>query len=155
MPGYPQDTSAHGPCVAAQGLSGRPPIRWCAPGTNGLFYYAGLVFDRGDTRRSAIFVARFIDNNNRESGDPVAYLGTRIVASNPGTQFLDKPWLAVDVPRNGATCSIPTARGGTQRIPAGPAYVSWTAVTGTGANVRSQAVHRPLARLRRDVGSRP
>ena len=107
-------------------------------GTNGLFYYAGLVFDRGDTGRSAIFVARFIDNNNNENGDPIAYLGTRIVAADPGTRFLDKPWMAVDMPRGGATCTLPAPNNRTQRIPAGPAYVSCTAITGTGANVRSQ-----------------
>ncbi|MGH9141534.1 MAG: hypothetical protein ACRD2I_10385, partial [Vicinamibacterales bacterium] len=98
------------------------------------------MFDRGDTGRSAIFVARFIDNNDRESGDPVAYLGARIVTSNPGTQFLDKPWLAVDIPRSDATCVLPAAGGSTQRIPAGPAYVSWTTITGTGANVRSRVL---------------
>jgi hypothetical protein len=137
VPGYPQDQSAVGLASPLKGYqAGADPV--VRAGTNGLFYYAGLAFDRGDTGRSAIFVARFIDKNDRESGDPVAYLGTRIVASNPGTQFLDKPWLAVDVPRSGATCSLPAANSRTQQVPAGPAYVSWTAVTGSGANVRSQ-----------------
>ena len=137
VPGYPQDQTPIGPASPLKGFQAAadPVVR---AGTNGLFYYAGLVFDRGDNGRSSIFVARFVDNNNRENGDPVAYLGTTIVAANPGTRFLDKPWLAVDVPRGGATCTIAAPAGGTQRIPAGPAYVSWTAITGSGANVRSQ-----------------
>ncbi len=48
-------------------------------GTNGMFYYAGLAFDRGDNAPSAIFVARFMDLNNLEAGDPIGYLDTRIV----------------------------------------------------------------------------
>src|SRR3954454_8646321 len=137
IPGYPQDQTANGLASPLKGYqAGADPV--VRAGTNGLFYYAGLVFDRGDTGRSAIFVARFVDNNNRETGDPVAYLGTSIVAANPGTRFLDKPWLAIDVPRDGATCTIPAPGGGTQRIPAGPAYVTWTAITGTGAALRSQ-----------------
>ncbi|MCU1384085.1 MAG: hypothetical protein JWL71_2782 [Acidobacteria bacterium] len=138
IPGYPQDQSAEGLASPLKGYqAGADPV--VRAGTNGLLYYAGLAFDRGDTGRSAIFVARFIDNNNRENGDPVAYLGTRIVAANPGTRFLDKPWLAVDIPRGGAaTCTIPAPGSRTQQIPAGAAYVTWTAITGTGANLRSQ-----------------
>ena len=137
IPGYPQDQSPSGLASPLKGYqAGADPV--VRAGTNGLFYYAGLVFDRGTTGRSAIFVARFIDNNNRENGDPVAYLGTRIVAANPGTRFLDKPWLAVDIPRSGTTCTIPAPGNHTQEIPAGAAYVSWTAITGTGANLRSQ-----------------
>ena len=146
IPGYPQDVAGGSPSTlrepgGAPSLlkgyqAGADPV--VRAGTNGLIYYAGLVFDRGATGRSAIFVARFIDNNNTENGDPFAYLGTRIVAADPGTRFLDKPWLAVDVPRSGATCAIPAPNNRTQQIPAGPAYVSWTAITGTGANLRSQ-----------------
>src|SRR3954465_9130417 len=137
IPGYPQDQTANGLASPLKGYqAGADPV--VRAGTNGLFYYAGLVFDRGDTGRSAIFVARFVDNNNRETGDPVAYLGTSIVAANPGTRFLDKPWLAVDIPRGRATGAIPGPGNRNQQIPAGAAYVSWTAVTGTGASLRSQ-----------------
>ena len=55
-------------------------MRSCAPASNGLFYYSGLVFDRDENGKSGIFVARFIDNNNKEAGDPIAYLGTSLVA---------------------------------------------------------------------------
>src|SRR3989441_6412558 len=36
-------------------------------GTNGLFYYAGIAFNRA-TDQGAVFVARYIDLNNRENG---------------------------------------------------------------------------------------
>ena len=112
MPGYPQDTSAEGVASPIKGYQAAadPVVR---AGTHGLVYYNGLVFNRGDNGRSAIFLARFIDRNNKENGDPIAYLGTSIVASSDGTTFLDKPWMAVDMPRGaGAFCRVgldPTA----------------------------------------------
>ena len=128
------------------------------------------MFNREEGEGSAIFVARFIDNNNQEgvSGEPIAYVGAsivhrigrgagcrarRVVARNPrlasplrasasgrreareerqseqsagrrgaeterrrdvragaeqsSVQMVDKPWMAVDIPRAGAPmCSI-------------------------------------------------
>jgi Putative Ig domain/Galactose oxidase, central domain len=81
-------------------------------GTNGMFYYAGLAFDRSSTSTSAsavstIFLARFNDLNNNENVDPIAYIDTHVVANGNGSEFLDKPALAVDIPRSGAnTCSF-------------------------------------------------
>jgi hypothetical protein len=143
LPGYPQDTSAAGLASPLKGYSaGADPV--VRAGTNGLFYYTGLVFDRTQTGdgRSAIFAARFIDNNDREAGDPIKYLGTTLVASSPGGAngaFLDKPWMAVDIPRGRAgTCRIRTSdvdpltgqpRSIVQTVPAGAAYVVYTAFT--------------------------
>src|SRR4051812_30916286 len=137
IPGYPQDQTPLGLASPLKGYQAAadPVVR---AGTNGLFYYAGLAFDRGDNGRSAIFVARFVDNNDRERGDPIQYLTTRIVARNPGSRFLDKPWLAVDVPRGNAACTIAAPPGKTQQIAAGPVYVTWSAITGSGASIRSQ-----------------
>ena len=101
-------------CLSAQGLRGRRRRRR-AGRPNGLFFFSGLAFDREDNGKSGIFVARFIDNNNKEAGDPIAYLGTSLVAYDSGIKgrFLDKPWMAVDIPRgNSNKCSIP--------IPAAP-----------------------------------
>jgi hypothetical protein len=67
-------------------------------GPNGLFFYAGIVFNREDRGDSAVFVSRFIDNNNRENVDTSAYIDTQIQARGGAGQFIDKPWLAVDVP---------------------------------------------------------
>jgi hypothetical protein len=56
---------------------------------------------------SSIFVARYNDLNNNEQIDPITYIDTHIVASGNSTQFLDKPSMAVDIPRAGAaTCSF-------------------------------------------------
>jgi Putative Ig domain len=76
-------------------------------GTNGMFYYAGLAFNRGTGGLSSVFVSRLMDLNNQENGDPIAFIGTQVVATGNGTQFLDKPSMAVDIPRSGAsTCTF-------------------------------------------------
>ncbi len=112
MPGYPQDQSAAGLASPIKGYQAAadPVVR---AGTHGLVYYNGLVFDRGENGRSGIFLARFIDKNNQEAGDPIEYLGTSMVASSTGAVFLDKPWMVVDVPRgNSGFCAVggaPTA----------------------------------------------
>lgn len=67
-------------------------------GPNGLFFYAGIAFNREDRGDSAVFVSRFIDNNNKENVDTTAYVDTQIRARGNSGQFIDKPWLAVDVP---------------------------------------------------------
>ena len=133
VPGYPQDMSANGIASPLKGYAAAadPVVR---PGTSGLLYYSGMVFDRTANGRSAIFVARFIDNNNQENGDTIAYNGASIVAKSTGAggEFFDKPWLAVDIPRgNAPTCRIVTPGGTgsiTQTIPAGYAYVAYTRV---------------------------
>ena len=110
LPGYPQDTSAEGMAspLKAYHAGADPVVR---PGTNGLIYFAGLAFNRGEGAPSAIFVSRFVDNNNKENGDPIAYISTSIVAASGGASFLDKPWMVVDVPRKGAqVCRISTPK---------------------------------------------
>ena len=114
LPGYPQDDSAAG---KASPLSKKYNGGYQAgadavvrAGTNGLFYLSGLAFDRGEGGKSGIFLSRFIDNNNREAGDPVAYLGTVMIAKSTPGRFLDKPWMAVDIPRaDSPTCTITAA----------------------------------------------
>jgi hypothetical protein len=110
-------------------------------GTNGMFYYAGLAFDRATATSassiSTIFVARYNDLNNNEQLDPITYIDTHIVASGNSSQFLDKPSMAVDIPRAGAaTCSFTAhepgvgPNGGTlavrQSFPAGNIYLAYT-----------------------------
>ena len=137
--------------VAAEVSTAPPPIRWCARAPTDLIYYAGLAFNRATNGSSAVFVSRFIDDNNREKRDPFTYLGTSIVASDPGTRLLDKPWLAVDIPRDTRTCPVtttiikpPATPGGqpttvteTHNLPAGPVYVAYTAFTGSGSTLKS------------------
>jgi len=173
LPGYPQDVSQAGLASPLRGYpAGADPV--VRAGTNGLFYYGGLVFDREEGGGSAIFVARFIDNNNQEgnAGEPIAYLGASIVhrigaaplvarrGARPPTsiarrtsrprnqtasvragaeqtgindQLVDKPWIAVDVPRAGAqTCSVGGGASGVplQTFPGGRVYMAYALFDG-------------------------
>ena len=207
LPGYPQDTSAAGLASPLRGYdAGADPV--VRAGSNGLFYYSGIVFQRaapiadvsirdedekvrdneekvlarkdrvedakvetsmlqrflrwlrGDKRAaatrssamsrpeneaeeqegtaptaSAVFVSTFIDLNNQETGDPIRYVRTTLVDRDPGARFLDKQWMAVDVPRAGAqTCTleVPQENGPPvlQTFPGGRVYVAYTAFTG-------------------------
>ncbi|MEW5981887.1 MAG: right-handed parallel beta-helix repeat-containing protein [Acidobacteriota bacterium] len=150
LPGYPQDTSAEGMASPLHGYqAGADPV--VRAGTNGLFYYAGLIFERGESGRNAIFVARFIDDNNREAkfreagyesrNDPIRYLGASLVARSTGRVFYDKPWMAVDIPRGGAkACSIPAAgpSGSVQSVLAGNAYVAFSSITEDQQGLKSE-----------------
>ena len=166
LPGFPQDTSTE----PFQGSGS--PLRTCAvglpdnrctsaadpvvrAGTNGMLYYGGIAFRRG-TNWGKVFVARFIDLNNKENGDPartvpgeptkaaptdpVRFVDERVIASGSATVFLDKPWIAVDRPRAlSRTCSVPvTGPDGTattRSFPGGTVYAAWVRFEeGTGAS---------------------
>jgi hypothetical protein len=153
LPGYPQDSSGVGQASPLYGFQAAsdPTVR---SGPSGLFYYSGIAFNRTPANNAlgAVFVARFIDNNNRENGDPTAktsltnlaptdsirYLGATIINSGTAGQFLDKPWLAVDIPRNTNTCTIsvnnPDGTPGTQAVPAARVFMAWSNFTGTGGS---------------------
>jgi uncharacterized protein YjbI with pentapeptide repeats len=142
LPGCPYAVSQ---CTDSGALSGRfqaaadPVVR---AGTNGMFYFAGLAFDRATSATTAstvssIFVARYNDLNNNEQADPITYIDTHIVATGNSSQFLDKPSMAVDIPRSGAaTCSFTAnepglgANGGSlavkQSFAAGNIYLAYT-----------------------------
>ncbi|MGB5722032.1 MAG: hypothetical protein WBM34_15180, partial [Woeseiaceae bacterium] len=145
IPGYPQDPDCQGPnpptlCGYAAGAD--PVVR---AGVNGMFYYSGIVFERGDPSRSAIFVSRFIDLNNDEGGDPIRFLDTTIIdANNDGAVFLDKSWIGVDIPRaintESDTFSVLQSDGSTvdQTVACGNVYVGYAAIGGEGQNLRSE-----------------
>ncbi len=139
LPGYPQDTTAVGLASPLHGFStGADPL--VRAGTNGLFYYSGIVFNRG-TNQGEVFVSRFIDLANKENGDPIQYLDAAVIDGGTSGQFLDKPWLAVDVPRGSATCTISTKQDGktvTQTIPAGNVYIGYSAFVGGTNNTHTQ-----------------
>ena len=177
LPGFPQDSSTVGLNSPLRGYgAGADPI--IRPGTNGLFYYGGLVFDREEGGGSAIFVARFIDNNNQEgtAGEPIDYLGASIVhrigavptvarrqeggakastrvarreerdnkkrkpsvragVEQAAEQMVDKPWMAVDIPRAGAqVCTIGGGNTGVplQTFPGGRVYMAYALFDGPG-----------------------
>ena len=153
LPGYPLDTSAQGLASPLSGYQAAadPTVR---SGPSGIIYYSGIAFNRTPANGpSAVFVSRFIDNNNRENGDPTAtngnvtslaptdsirYLSASIVSTGTSGQFLDKPWLAVDIPRNTNTCTIsftnPNGTSGTQTIPVARVFLSYSNFTGTGGS---------------------
>ncbi len=122
LPGYPQDNSSEGLASPLKGLtSAADPI--VRGGTNGLFFFGGIAFNRDQaTAPNKLFVARFIDKNNRENGDTVKYLNTVAVQTTAPGDFADKPWLATDIPRSGApTCSVDG-----ESFKGGNTYLIWT-----------------------------
>ncbi len=162
LPGYPQEPATEGldpqgrksPLYTGGYRAAADPV--VRAGTSGLFYYSGLAFDRTENGKSAIFMARFIDNNNREDRDAIAYVNTSLVATATGAdgRFLDKPWMAVDIPRGNPapTCRIETPGdrnvlpGGivtqdppvVQVISAGTVYVAYTSFFGPVDNRSSE-----------------
>jgi len=146
LPGFPQDTSAVGRASVLHqfAVATDPTVR---AGTHGLFYYSGLVFNRGDNAPSGVFVSTFQDQNNKgngvgaiqssstSQGSPFLYLNSTLVDNGTSGQFLDKPWIAVDVPRPGriANCSI-----NGKSIQSGYVYVFYTQFTGSKINPNSK-----------------
>jgi hypothetical protein len=132
-PGCPQKvTACDGAPLLKNYAAGADPVVRAA--TSGLFYYSGIAFTRDSPKKSAVFVSRFIDNNNEEHGDPIKYVDTVSVAAGNDAVFVDKPWLAVDIPRPGAgvcTISVPQKNGNPliQKFPAGNAYIAYTTFT--------------------------
>ncbi|MCX6553194.1 MAG: sialidase family protein, partial [Acidobacteria bacterium] len=132
LPGYPQDKSPEGMASPLKGLAAGADAT-VRPGPGGLFYYSGVAFNRGSNELGKVFVARFIDDNNKEQGDPMRYVGAVAVDSGTSGQFLDKPWVAADIPRGNATCTVDG-----QTVPAGPVYLTYTSFVGGTNNPRSK-----------------
>jgi hypothetical protein len=149
LPGYPQDTSSVGTASPLHQftVATDPTVR---AGTHGLFYYSGLVFNRGTGSPSGVFVATFQDQNNKGNGDSAilmkdsngtihgnafSYINVNLVDTGTSGQFLDKPWIAVDVPRAGrtATCKI-----NGQTFSSGYVYILYTQFNGSQSNPASK-----------------
>ncbi len=159
LPGFPLDGSIEGLASPIHGFQAAsdPTVR---AGSNGLFYYTGIAYNRGTNPLSAVFIARYIDLNNKENGsataengsitnlaprDTIKYIDTQIIGRGTPNVFLDKPWLAVDIPRGNSTCTFSVNQDGrtvTQTIPAGPVYVTATSFVGTGAKQSSLILFR-------------
>ncbi len=137
LPGFPQDASSEGQASPIHGFTtGTDPI--VGAGSNGMLYYGGIAFNRDEKQEGSIFVARYIDNNNKEAGENVVYLDTQVVHFGTPGKFVDKPWMVVDVPRQGAgQCTIQTTQiedgqpvTVTQTFPAGNVYVVFSEFVG-------------------------
>lgn len=132
LPGHKLDASANGLASPLKGLAAAADATVRA-GTSGLFYYSGIAFNRGSGEVGKVFVARFIDNNNKDGGDPIQYLGATQIDLGTSGQFLDKPWIVADIPRGNLTCSI-----NGRTVPSGPVYLAYTSFLGSGNNVHSK-----------------
>ncbi|MGA2585609.1 MAG: putative Ig domain-containing protein [Candidatus Aminicenantales bacterium] len=131
LPGFPLDYTSQGSSspLKAYGTAADPVVK---AGTSGMFYYSGLAFNRNQTENS-VFVARLIDNNNSEnqSVDSIKYIDAKIIDKGNAGQFIDKPWLAVDIPRSGAKrVTIQGSGIPFQTISAGNVYLAYSIFTG-------------------------
>ena len=133
LAGYPQDNSLPASPLKAYLGAADPTVR---AGTGGVLYYSGIAFNRG-TNNGGVFVSTFFDTNRKENGsapagkDAIQYQNTVVVDTGTSGQFLDKTWIATDIPRPGAgTCTF-NAFGLTQTVTAGNVYVVWSRFTGS------------------------
>ena len=135
LPGFPQDLSPEGLLspLKAYNAAADATVR---AATNGLFVFSGIAFNRG-TNNGAVFVASYLDANQKENGDATAgkdtikYISTTIVDTGTSGQFIDKPWIAVDIPRSGAATCTFNPFGTPQSFPAGNIYLVWSRFTGS------------------------
>ena len=135
VPGYPQDKSIQGLLSPIHGLGAGadPTVR---AGTNGMFYYSGLAFNRQQGGTSKVFVATYTDDNDLEGGNSIRYLWTTEVHTGNSNLFEDKPSIAVDIPRSwSGLCIVPALPlKNAQLFPAGTVYAAWTQFTGAESN---------------------
>src|ERR1022692_2782479 len=135
VPGYPQDTSRQGLLSPIHGLGAGadPTVR---AGTNGMFFYSGLAFNRQAGGSNKVFVATYTDDNNLEGSNSIRYLWTTTVDTGTSNLFEDKPSIAVDIPRSwSGLCVIPAfPLQNTQIFRAGTVYAAWTQFTGPETN---------------------
>jgi hypothetical protein len=143
LPGYRQDQSPEGIASPAHPYEAMadPTVRG---GTNGLFYYTGIAFNRSavgsnsagtEGKDGVLFSALYIDDNNTQQVDtPFRHVRQSAIAYSNGARFLDKPTMAVDIPRQGsAICTIPASADGkipAQSFPGGNVYVAYSAFMG-------------------------
>jgi hypothetical protein len=136
LPGYPQDTTTEIPPNPIHGLQAAadPTVR---AGASGMFYYSGIAFDRGEHAAGSIFVSRLIDDNIATGTFAARYISTTVIDKGNSGQFIDKPWLAADLPApGGPSCVIPGAGNNIpdQTIPAGNVYIAYAVFTGSNNN---------------------
>jgi hypothetical protein len=129
LDGYPQLVNSSSPLKGFQAAAD-PVVR---AANNGLFYYAGIVLNRGDHPLGGVFVARFIDRNNTEIGNPIAYLDTKMIDRGTSGQFIDKPWFAVAPMTNGGQCTVDG-----QVFPAQNVYLAYSVFVGNDNNIHTK-----------------
>lgn len=159
IPGFPQDFSDEG--LASPFKQGTwtlaPPYAGAdavvRAGTNGLFYYSGIAFNR-DQSMSVVFVSRFIDNNDMEGldengkpKDTIKFIDTKIIAGVSGDDFIDKSWIGVGLPKNPEPIIIEGQIGGEHVNEGNPVYqnnvyLAYTVFSGSGDALESKIMFR-------------
>jgi hypothetical protein len=129
LDGFPQQANSNSPLKGFQAAAD-PVVR---AGNGGMFYFAGIVLNRGDNPLGGVFMARFIDNNNSEVSDPVAYLDTKLIDKGTPGQFIDKPWFAIAKQTNGGQCTISGQTFAAQNI-----YLAYSVLLGDSKNVHTK-----------------
>lgn len=126
--------------IYGYGASADPTVR---AGANGMFYYSGIAFDRIENGRSVLFVARYMDINTTQIGDPdpIRYIDTSIIDEGTSGQFADKPWIAVDIPRNTPLVPIIDPDIPYQEIPAHNVYITYSIFLG---DLGTENVHNKI-----------
>ncbi len=133
LPGCPYNIPQCDGAPAIKGLQAAadPIVR---AGVNGLFFVSGIVFSRGTNAPSVVFVATYIDNNDKENGNPIKFVSLKTVDTGTSGQFLDKPGLGVDIPRAGAkTVTIQQDSGGGS-FTVGTVYFAYSRFVGSDVN---------------------
>ncbi|NIO47941.1 MAG: hypothetical protein GTN73_00665 [Candidatus Aminicenantes bacterium] len=132
LPGYPQDITPEGIASPLHEYSTAcdPTVR---AGSSGLFFTSGIVFDRVKNGESAIFVARYIDNNTQAIGetDSIEYIDVNIIDEGTSGQFADKPWIAVAAPSDENDIVTIDAPSYTQTIPRFDVYMVYSIFLGS------------------------
>ena len=159
IPGFPQDYSPEG--MASPFKRGEWELiptyagadAVVRAGTNGLFYYSGIAFNRNQTQ-SVVFVSRFIDNNDMEGldiegkpRDSIKHIDTKIIAGVRGDDFIDKSWIGVGLPENpepifieGSIDGEPVNEG--KPVYQNNVYLAYTVFSGSGENLESEIMFR-------------
>ncbi|MGB5816185.1 MAG: kelch repeat-containing protein, partial [Thermoanaerobaculia bacterium] len=145
LPCYPQDASLFCSSLPSSIFSleaaADPVMR---AGVQGFLALSGILFARGLNPQSTVFVSRFIDLNN-DPYIPIQYYDTQEVWSYPPGSpiFIDKPWLAIDIPRGSASKEFDIYQDGTlveQTLQCGPMYLAWAEIESDGVSVTSSKI---------------
>ena len=131
LDGYPQLTNSTSPLKGFQ--AGADPV--VRAGNNGMFYLTGIVLNRGDNPLGGVFMARFIDSNKTEVGDPIEYVDTKLIDKGTSGQFIDKPWLFVAPNPNGGQCTVNGQTFDAQNI-----YLAYSVFVGNDNNIRTKVM---------------
>jgi hypothetical protein len=132
IPGYLQDNSPEGNASPAKGFTtgADPNLR---AGLAGFFGYSFIAYNRA-TGAGKLLLARLLDNNNKEAGDPIKYIDTTVWDSGSNGQFLDKPALAISAGKG--TCTI-----NGRTIPSSVVHMAWTVFVGNDQVIRTKVYY--------------